>query len=95
MGLPSGSGPPIRAETSTALTSFAKSFDRLASITAFLCLVVAHLEWPLIDNYLSITTKQNTYELDYPRSIPDEMKWLRDYPVLPSQFAALVLDNPS
>src|SRR3712207_5990925 len=29
------------------LISLAKSLPRLASMTAFLCLVVAHLEWPL------------------------------------------------
>src|SRR4051812_41162666 len=29
------------------LISLAKSLPRLASMTAFLCLVVAHFEWPL------------------------------------------------
>src|SRR6266487_3752289 len=46
VGLPSGSPPPVRAATSMFLINFAKSLPRLASITAFLCLVVAHLEWP-------------------------------------------------
>src|SRR3954464_16078408 len=46
VGLPSGSAPPVRAATSMFLISFAKSLPRLASITAFLCFVVAHLEWP-------------------------------------------------
>ncbi len=46
VGLPAGSPPPVRAATSTFLTSFAKSLLRLASTTAFLCFVVAHLEWP-------------------------------------------------
>src|SRR5262245_5708335 len=36
----------MRAATSMFLMSFAKSLPRLASITAFLCFVVAHLEWP-------------------------------------------------
>src|SRR5690606_34632161 len=49
VGLPSGSPPPVRAATSTFLMSLAKSLPRLASMAAFLCLVVAHLEWPLID----------------------------------------------
>src|SRR5262245_44831826 len=40
------STPPMRAATSMFLISFAKSLPRLASITAFLCFVVAHLEWP-------------------------------------------------
>src|SRR5688572_24046837 len=48
VGLPSGSPPPVRAATSMFLISFANSFPRLASRAAFLCLVVAHLEWPLI-----------------------------------------------
>src|SRR5580698_4232305 len=48
VGLPAGSPPPVRAATSTFLISLAKRLLRLASTTAFLCLVVAHLEWPLI-----------------------------------------------
>src|SRR3954469_21204160 len=48
VGLPAGSPPPVRAATSMFLISFAKSLPRLASIAAFLCLVVAHLECPLM-----------------------------------------------
>src|SRR4051795_13339114 len=48
VGLPAGSPPPVRAATSTFLMSFANSFPRRASTTAFLCLVVAHLLCPLI-----------------------------------------------
>src|SRR5713226_6282503 len=48
IGLPAGSPPPVRAATSTFLISLANSLPRLASTTAFLCLVVAHLEWPLM-----------------------------------------------
>src|SRR6266699_400172 len=48
VGLPAGSAPPVRAATSTFLISLAKSLPRVASTAAFLCLVVAHLEWPLI-----------------------------------------------
>src|SRR5882672_5730703 len=48
VGFPSGSPPPVRAATSMFLISLAKSLPRLASTTAFLCLVVAHLEWPLM-----------------------------------------------
>src|SRR5437764_14914218 len=48
VGLASGSPPPVRAATSTFLISFANSLPRLASTAAFLCLVVAHLEWPLM-----------------------------------------------
>src|SRR3954467_12394800 len=53
VGLPAGSPPPVRAATSTFLISFAKSLPRRASTTAFLCFVVAHLEWPLTDFPLS------------------------------------------
>src|SRR3954465_7664084 len=48
VGLPAGSPPPVRAATSTFLMSLANSLPRRASTTAFLCLVVAHFEWPLI-----------------------------------------------
>ena len=37
----------MRAATSMFLISLAKSLPRLASMPAFLCFVVAHLEWPL------------------------------------------------
>src|SRR5919112_6171676 len=46
VGLPAGSPPPIRAATSMFLMSLANILPRRASMTAFLCLVVAHLEWP-------------------------------------------------
>src|SRR5690348_5064387 len=49
VGLPAGSPPPVRAATSMFLISLANSLPRLASIPAFLCLVVAHLEWPLMN----------------------------------------------
>src|ERR1700720_4290660 len=48
VGLPAGSPPPTRAATSMFLISRANIFPRRASMTAFLCLVVAHLEWALI-----------------------------------------------
>jgi|LIDZ01.1.fsa_nt_gi hypothetical protein len=44
VGLPLMSAPPVRAATSMFLMSLAKSLPRLASMTAFLCFVVAHLE---------------------------------------------------
>src|SRR5918997_1440892 len=46
VGLPPGSPPPMRAATSMFLISFANSLPRRASMTAFLCFVVAHLEGP-------------------------------------------------
>src|SRR4249919_3639782 len=48
VGLPSGSPPPVRAATSMFLISLANILPRRASMTAFLCLVVAHLECPLM-----------------------------------------------
>src|SRR6476620_11668761 len=48
VGFPSGSPPPTRAATSMFLISLANNLPRLASLAAFWCLVVAHLEWPLI-----------------------------------------------
>src|SRR6478735_284812 len=48
VGLPDGSPPPVRAATSMFLMSLANILPRLASTTAFLCFVVAHLEWPLM-----------------------------------------------
>src|SRR5580692_11409779 len=52
VGLPPGSPPPVRAATSMFLIRRANSLPRRASLTAFWCLVVAHLEWPLISYYL-------------------------------------------
>src|SRR3954466_8018270 len=46
VGLPAGSPPPIFAATSMFLISLANILPRRASTTAFLCLVVAHFEWP-------------------------------------------------
>ena len=46
VGFMSGSPPPSRAATSTWRISLAKSLARLASVAPFLCLIVAHLEWP-------------------------------------------------
>src|ERR1700733_1360324 len=54
VGLPSGSPPPVRAATSMFLISRANSLPRLASMAAFLCLVVAHLEWPLITSSVKL-----------------------------------------
>src|SRR5262249_23880787 len=55
VGLPPGSPPPTRAATSMFLINRAKFLPRRASITAFLCLVVAHLEWPLMQVLLSFS----------------------------------------
>src|SRR5690348_8857104 len=46
VGFPERSAPPILAATSMFLMSLANDLARRASMTAFLCFVVAHLEWP-------------------------------------------------
>src|SRR6478672_12147085 len=53
VGLPLGSPPPTRAATSMFLINRANILPRRASTTAFLCLVVAHLEWPLMQVLLA------------------------------------------
>src|SRR3954469_2767337 len=57
VGLPPGSPPPIRAATSMFLISLANILPRRASMTAFLCFVVAHLEWPDMALPLPTTTR--------------------------------------
>src|SRR4029079_19157523 len=47
VGLPDRSAPPILAATSMFLMSLANDLARRLSMTAFLWLGVAHLEWPL------------------------------------------------
>src|SRR3954469_11697389 len=47
-GLPDRSPPPMRAATVSSLMSLVKSLPRLASRAPFLCLIVAHFEWPLM-----------------------------------------------
>src|SRR5450759_162627 len=45
-GLVSGSPPPARAATVNSLITRVKTRPRLASAAPFLCLIVAHFEWP-------------------------------------------------
>src|SRR6202046_5134503 len=45
-GLPSGSPPPVLAATVISLIRRVNILPRLASSAPFLCLIVAHLEWP-------------------------------------------------
>src|SRR2546425_12128557 len=45
-GFVSASPPLMRAATVISLISFVKTFPRRASAAPFLCLMVAHLEWP-------------------------------------------------
>src|SRR5690625_2837408 len=59
VGLPAGSPPPTRAATSISLTILAKTLLRLASLAAFLCLVVDDLECPA------------TNTIPFPRGWPD------------------------
>src|SRR5580704_10184732 len=48
-GLASGSPPPWRAAMVISLIRRVNIFPRLASSAPFLCLIVAHLEWPDMD----------------------------------------------
>src|SRR5581483_222950 len=45
-GLESGSPPLMRAATDISLMILVKILPRFASAAPFLCLMVAHLEWP-------------------------------------------------
>src|SRR5215472_17483898 len=45
-GLPSGSPPPLFAAMVISLIRRVKILPRLASSAPFLCLIVAHFEWP-------------------------------------------------
>src|SRR6201994_580875 len=45
-GLPSGSPPPCLAAMVISLIRRVKILPRLASSAPFLCLIVAHFEWP-------------------------------------------------
>src|ERR1700748_3302901 len=75
VGLPFGSPPPVRAATSMFLISRANSLPRRASLTAFCCLVVAHLEWPLISYYLFCRSQFRLTSLrgrSFPSAQPDQ-----------------------
>src|SRR5664279_628164 len=83
VGLPVGSPPPARADTSMVLISLANSLPRRASTTAFLCLVVAHLECPLIvaPRHLARSggcrgpSRRRAGAPGGHRSVPDGMRW--------------------
>src|SRR3954468_14378925 len=75
VGLPAGSPPPVRAATSMFLISLANSLLRLASTTAFLCLVVAHLEWPLIGSSALSPSRRSTRARAGPRSAQGGRTW--------------------
>jgi hypothetical protein len=46
VGFISGSGPPSRAANLDLADQLGEHLARLASVAPFLCLIVAHLEWP-------------------------------------------------
>src|ERR1700753_3783292 len=73
VGLPARAPPPVRAATTTFLISLAKSLPRLASTTAFLCLVVAHLEWLLM--WFPSRCQQKAHGSAERRSAPDGTTW--------------------
>ena len=57
-----GSPPPMRAATVSSLMSFVKSLPRFASRAPFLCLIVAHFEWPLMDGRLLVAESDGAGE---------------------------------
>src|ERR1022692_4553358 len=59
-GLPSGSPPPAFAATVISLIRRVKILPRLASSAPFLCLMVAHFEWPdiAVPRLLSSTKRE-------------------------------------
>src|SRR5690349_21702285 len=63
--LPSGLPPPSRAAIVISRLARVKACPRLASTTAFLCLIPAHFEWPDIQdkppNMLSLILMVDTY----------------------------------
>src|SRR6478752_3765428 len=73
VGLPDMSAPPIFAATSMFLISLANDLARRWSMTAFLCLVVAHLECP-DTGAPSVTSKDpdhcRTRRASLPRTTP-------------------------
>src|SRR5215475_5875811 len=63
-GLPSGSPPPFFAAMVISLIRRVNILPRLASSAPFLCLIVAHLEWP--DMGTSIRRKNAARDLRRP-----------------------------
>src|SRR5437763_10688402 len=61
--LPAGSPPPSRAATWIARASFVNSAPRRASVTAFLCLICAHLEWPAMGLSLGRSLSQKVPDI--------------------------------
>src|SRR6202044_879358 len=67
-GFISGSPPPLRAAIIISLIMRVNAFPRLASVAAFLCLMVAHLECPDMVNSFgsrvasSVAGEPNTLE---------------------------------
>src|SRR5579863_685479 len=67
-GLPSGSPPPALAAMVISLIRRVNVLPRLASSAPFLCLIVAHLEWP--DMRTSVDVKMPARNRAAPVSIP-------------------------
>src|SRR6266480_2088181 len=90
VGLPATSPPPVRAATSTFLMRRAKSLPRLASTTAFLCLVVAHFEWPDITPPSTVSAPRAPVPRrgggpEGHRRAPGGRRWRADCPAEPPQ----------
>src|SRR5580692_1625768 len=60
-GLVSGSAPPVRAAIVSSRIILVKILPRLASVAAFLCLIVAHFECPDMVNLLREVWQEQQY----------------------------------
>src|SRR5882762_77580 len=72
-GFMSGSAPPIFAAMEISFASLAKILPRLASIAPLKCLTFAHLLWPAINQFNSIS---NFHPFFNPAG-PDRERWRR------------------
>src|ERR1700752_3169563 len=60
-GLVTGSAPPVRAAIVNSRIILVKILPRLASVAAFLCLIVAHFECPDMVNLLREVWQEQRY----------------------------------
>src|ERR1700739_2197367 len=86
------SPPPTRAATSMFLINRANILPRRASTTAFLCLVVAHLEWPLMGYYLAFLAV--FLAVFSRRRNPTSLRGARGRNLFPLRLGELVANQP-
>src|SRR5580704_590407 len=81
-GLPSGSPPPCLAATLISLIRRVNILPRLASSAPFLCLIVAHFEWPDMRNLSAWNdiVAQNTARTGAPTQVSIALRPLFEHP---------------